>query len=62
MGNRRATPQECKAFMVQLSLDFYEIGKAAVNGHYEGKYFVDNTGQIFSPKSSATIRRRVAST
>lgn len=57
MGNRRATPQECKAFMAQLSLDFYEIGKAAVNGHYEGEYFVDNTDQIFSPKSSATIRR-----
>jgi len=57
MGNRRATPQECKAFLTQLSLDFYEVGKAAVNGHYEGEYFAHNADQAFSIESPTTIRR-----
>jgi len=57
MGDRRATPQECKAFLTQLSLDFYEVSKAAVNGHYEGEYFVHNTDRSFSVESSTTIRR-----
>jgi hypothetical protein len=47
--------------MTQLSLDFYEIDKAAVNEHYEEEYFVDNIDQIFSSKSFATIYRRIAS-
>jgi len=57
MGNSRATPQECKAFLTQLSLDFYEIGKAAVNGHYEGEYFAHSANHAFSVESSSTIRR-----
>ncbi|KAI9808036.1 MAG: hypothetical protein M1827_007542 [Pycnora praestabilis] len=57
MGDRRATPQECKAFLTQLSLDFYEVGKAAVNGHYEGEYFTHDTDHTFSVESPTTIRR-----
>jgi len=57
MGSPRATPQECKSFLTQLSLDFYEVGKAAVNGHYEGEYFAHNTNHSFSVDSSTTIRR-----
>ena len=57
MGNRRATPQECKAFLSQLSLDLYEVGKAAVNGHYEGEYFAHDKDQTFSVESNTTIRR-----
>ena len=57
MGSQRATPQECKAFLTQLSLDFYEVGKAAVNGHYEGEYFAPNSDHLFSVESSTTIRR-----
>ena len=57
IGDRRTTAQECKAFLTRLSLDFYEIGKAAVNGHYEGEYFNYNTSQSFHVKSSMTIRR-----
>lgn len=57
MGNRRATPQECKAFLTQLSLEFYEVSKAAVNGNYEGNYFTQDTDLAFSIQSSATIRR-----
>lgn len=42
MGNRRATAEECKAFLTQLSLELYEIGKAAIDGHYEEDYFTHN--------------------
>ncbi|KAI9844695.1 MAG: hypothetical protein M1837_005437 [Sclerophora amabilis] len=57
MGDSRATPTECKTYLMQLSLDVYEICKAAVNGHYEGGYFAHNTDQIFSPELPATLRR-----
>ncbi|MCJ1281197.1 hypothetical protein MMC26_000515 [Xylographa opegraphella] len=57
LGNRRATPEDCRAFMAQLSLDYYETCKAAVNGHYEGEYFNHKTDKTFSLKSPATIRR-----
>ena len=57
MGTSRATPQECKAFLTQLSLDFYEVCKAAVNGHYEGEYFADNTDRSFAAESSLERRR-----
>ncbi|KAH7420099.1 dynamin family protein-like protein [Cadophora sp. MPI-SDFR-AT-0126] len=39
LGDRRSTPEECKAYLSQLSLEIYEITKAAVDGHYEGEYF-----------------------
>lgn len=42
MDNRRATAEECKAFLTQLSLELYEIGKAAIDGHYEEDYFTHN--------------------
>ncbi|MCJ1391418.1 hypothetical protein MMC18_004282 [Xylographa bjoerkii] len=57
LGNRRATPDDCRAFMAQLSLEYYETCKAAVNGHYEGDYFDHKTDQTFSLSSPATIRR-----
>ena len=57
LGNRRKTPQECKAFLTQLSMDLYEVGKAAVNGHYEGEYFAHDSDHTFSVESPTTIRR-----
>lgn len=39
LGSRRSTPEDCKAYLSQLSLEIYEITKAAVDGHYEGEYF-----------------------
>jgi len=56
MGNSRATSQECKVFLTQLSLNFYEIGKVAVNGHYEGEYFAHSANHAFSVESFSTIR------
>ena len=57
MGNRRATPQECRSYLSQLSLDYYEVCKAAADGHYEGDYFNRTTDKVFSLNSSASIRR-----
>ena len=57
MGDRRATPQECKTLLTQLSMDFCEVGKAAVEGHYEGEYFAPNSDHPFSVESPITIRR-----
>ena len=57
MGKRRATPGECKAYLSQLSLNFYGTCKAAVGGHYEGEYFNRQIDRAFLINSSATIRR-----
>ena len=43
--------------MTQLSLNFYEVGKAVVNGHYEGEHFAHDTDRSFSVESSTKIRR-----
>jgi len=45
MGNRRATIDECKSYLTQLSLDCHEVCKAAVDGHYEGDYFSTESDQ-----------------
>jgi len=57
LGTSRSTPQECKEYLTQLSLDFYEICKAAASGHYEGDYFTSDVDEVFSVKSLATRRR-----
>ncbi|MCJ1250813.1 hypothetical protein MMC30_008041 [Trapelia coarctata] len=58
MGKRRVTPEECRQYMIQLSLDCYDVCKAAVNGHYEGDYFQCESDEPFS-LSSNSIRRRL---
>ena len=57
MGSNRTTAGDCRAYLVQLSLDFYEVCKAAVDGHYEGDYFTSDADPTFSLTSQATIRR-----
>jgi hypothetical protein len=47
MGSRRSTAQDCKDYLAQFSLDYYEVCKAAVGGHYEGSYFKQNAGSAF---------------
>jgi hypothetical protein len=42
IGSWRTTLLDCKAYLAQLSLDYYEICKAAVNRHYKGDYFHKN--------------------
>lgn len=57
MNDRRVTSQECKAFLTQLSLNFYEISKVAMNKHYEEEYFVHNINRSFLVKFFTTIRQ-----
>jgi len=57
LGSRRSKATECKAYLVQLSLDYYDVCKAAVNGHYEGPYFHRNAEASFSLQSQATLVR-----
>lgn len=49
--------QDCKAYLSQFSLSYYEVCKAAVGGHYEGSYFTNSIDKSFSTDSPATIRR-----
>ncbi|KAL9126644.1 MAG: hypothetical protein Q9217_004334 [Psora testacea] len=57
LGNPRAMSHECKTYLAQLSLDFHEVCKAAIGGHYEGDYFNSAIDPTFSPTSTATVRR-----
>lgn len=57
MGSSRTKAHECKAYLTQLSLSFYETYKAAVDGHYEGAYFTANVDHSFDLTSSSTVRR-----
>ncbi|KAJ9367536.1 hypothetical protein DTO282E5_7753 [Paecilomyces variotii] len=56
MGTARATTVECREFLSQLGLNFYEICKSAVSGNYEGDDFKSDQ-EAFSLKHLASIRR-----
>lgn len=59
MGDRRSTPADCKTYLTQLSLAYWESCKAAVDGHYEGEYFNNDSDSdlTFSRDLPSTIRR-----
>ncbi|CZS99270.1 related to Mx2 protein (GTPase protein) [Rhynchosporium agropyri] len=57
MGTRRSTAAECSAYLSQSSLDFHETCKAAINGHYEGRYFQKSIDSSFSTESVSTACR-----
>ncbi|KAH6653292.1 dynamin family protein-like protein [Truncatella angustata] len=57
LGKRRSTSVDCKDYLVSLSLEFYDVCKAAVNGHYQGSYFTQSPDKQFSLTSPASIRR-----
>ncbi|MCJ1274248.1 hypothetical protein MMC21_002043 [Puttea exsequens] len=59
IGNPRSEIVECKDFLAKLSLEYHNVCKAAVDGHYEGGDFAmhDNVDQEFSLSSPAAIRR-----
>lgn len=57
MGKPRTTSQECRSFLTQLSLEYHEVCKAAMDGRYEGDFFNHVADQVFSPTSSTSIRR-----
>lgn len=57
LGQARSSGGDCKTFLAQLSLEFYETCKAAVDGHYEGGYFHEEIDPDFELKSISTICR-----
>ena len=59
MGDRRTTSADCRTYLTQLSLTYRDSCKAAVDGHYEGEYFItdSNPDLTFSLDSPSTIRR-----
>ena len=59
MGDRRSTAADCKTYLTQLSLAYWESCKAAVDGHYEGEYFSSDPDPdlTFSLDLPSTIRR-----
>ncbi|TVY86471.1 Interferon-induced GTP-binding protein, partial [Lachnellula willkommii] len=57
LGPSRSTGGDCKAYLTQLSLDYHEICKAAVDGHYEAEYFHTDVDPSFSVDSPSTLRR-----
>ncbi|TVY46721.1 Interferon-induced GTP-binding protein [Lachnellula occidentalis] len=57
LGPSRSTGSDCKAYLTQLSLDYHEICKAAVDGHYEAEYFHIDVDPNFSVRSPSTLRR-----
>lgn len=50
MGTRRSTAAECKEYLSSFSNEFQAICKAAVDGHYEGKYFTKYASSRHSKK------------
>ncbi|KAF1979861.1 hypothetical protein BU23DRAFT_637299 [Bimuria novae-zelandiae CBS 107.79] len=57
LGHRRATAEDCKEYLTQLSLDFHRVCAAASEGHYEGPSFRYDTNEVFSTHSRASVRR-----
>ena len=57
MGDRRTTAEDCRTFLMQLSLDYRDICRAAIGGNYEGEHFKHDVDHIFSVSSPSTIRR-----
>ncbi|POS76377.1 interferon-induced GTP-binding protein Mx [Diaporthe helianthi] len=39
LGNSRATPTECRAFLTQLSMECYDICRSTLNGNYDNPFF-----------------------
>ncbi|RDW79868.1 hypothetical protein BP6252_04506 [Coleophoma cylindrospora] len=57
MGKSRSNTKECRDYLLELSTEFWQICKAAINGHYEGEYFLTGMDAKFSACSSSSLRR-----
>ncbi|TGO86919.1 hypothetical protein BPOR_0266g00020 [Botrytis porri] len=57
LGDARSTPSDCRAYLVQLSTDVQKICAAAVDGHYEGRYFQCEVNSEFKLDQKAGLRR-----
>ena len=57
MGDSRSNPTECRTYLANLSLNFYELCKAGMGGSYEGSFFEFDGTESFSPRSPQATRR-----
>jgi GTPase SAR1 family protein len=57
LGNRRSSPEDCREYLMKLSLEFHEVCGAAARGQYEGPYFRYDSDTGFTPQSRSAIRR-----
>lgn len=57
LGQSRSNSQECKEYLMRLSVEIQKVCVAAVGGHYEGSYFAFSSQDSFTLKSVAAIRR-----
>jgi GTPase SAR1 family protein len=57
LGSRRVTPEECREFLMGLSLNFHKVCGAATKGQYEGSYFRYDAEASFTPESPSAVRR-----
>jgi hypothetical protein len=57
LGDRRSTAEDCREYLMKLSLEFHEVCGAATKGQYEGSYFRYEPDSSFTPQSSSAIRR-----
>ncbi|TVY58344.1 Interferon-induced GTP-binding protein Mx [Lachnellula cervina] len=55
MGKGRSTPQQCKTFLTEMSMRYYQTCKAAVDGHYEGGHF--HQGADYTSGNTTSSRR-----
>ena len=57
MGDSRSSPMECRKYLANLSLNFYELCKARISGSYEGNFFEFDGSEFFSSVSPQSIRK-----
>jgi GTPase SAR1 family protein len=57
LGNRRSSPEDCREYLMQLSLEFHEVCGAAAKGQYEGSFFRYDSDTSFTPQSTSAVRR-----
>ncbi|KAI3326552.1 interferon-induced GTP-binding protein Mx [Xylariaceae sp. AK1471] len=57
LGAPRSSSEECRSYLAQLSLDYYELCKAAVHGFYEGGFFHFNSDEEFASNSDTAVIR-----
>ena len=57
MGIARTNASECRNYLAHLSLDFYEVCRAGVDGNYRGDFFQVDRAEPFLPTSPQAVRR-----
>jgi hypothetical protein len=56
LGNRRSSPEDCREYLMQLSLEFHEVCGAAAKGQYEGSFFRYDSDTSFTLQLTSVVR------